>query len=70
MIMYTMTPQELLFPISQDSYKKQRIIDYNGISLLVEKNELNEYEVLRILSTDPNHYLHGPVQPGAKITII
>ncbi|MFT8322777.1 MAG: YlzJ-like family protein [Bacillus sp. (in: firmicutes)] len=70
MIMYTMMPQELMFPISQDLYEKQHVIDYNGIPLLVSENESHEYEVLRVLSTDPNHYLHEPVQPGSKITFI
>jgi len=69
MIMYTMMPEELIFPIQQDTYEKQQIIQYNGIPLLVEKNELHQYEVIRILSTDPNHYLHAPIQPGTKLNV-
>ncbi|WP_445488158.1 YlzJ-like family protein [Niallia sp. 03133] len=70
MIMYTLMPQELMFPINQEIFDNQVVIDYEGISLLVQKKESNEYEVLRILSTDPNHYLHAPVQPGSKIPFI
>ncbi|HWJ78114.1 MAG TPA: YlzJ-like family protein [Niallia sp.] len=67
MIMYTMMPEELIFPINQEVYEKQQVIQYNGIPLLVAKTENYEYEVIRVLSTDPNHYLHEPIQPGTKI---
>ncbi|GKU82533.1 YlzJ-like family protein [Niallia sp. NCCP-28] len=69
MIMYTMMPEELIFPIHQDIYEKQRVINYNGIPLLVELNQPHQYEVIRILSTDPNHYLHSPIQPGTKLNV-
>ena len=70
MIMYTMMPEELIFPINQDIFDKQQVIDYNGVPILVAKTETHEYEVIRVLSTDPNHYLHSPIQPGTKITHI
>lgn len=70
MIMYTMMPDELMFPIGQETFEKQQVIDYNGIPLLVAKNDMLEFEVVRVLSTDPSHYLHAPVQPGAKIPLI
>ena len=70
MIMYTMMPEELIFPMSQDIYEKQQVINYNGIPLLVSKNEANELEVIRVLSTDPNHFLQTDMQPGAKIPTI
>ncbi|KLV28359.1 ribonuclease [Niallia circulans] len=70
MIMYTMMPEELIFPMSQDIYEKHQVIHYNGIPLLVARNESNEYEVIRILSTDPNHFLQTEMQPGAKIPTI
>lgn len=67
MIMYTMMPEELIFPMSQDIYEKHQVINYNGIPLLVAKNEANELEVVRVLSTEPNHFLHTGMQPGTKI---
>lgn len=70
MIMYTTMPGELMYPISQDIFEKQQLIHYNGIPVMVTKNEAQEYEVIRILSTDPNHFLHAPIQPGAKIPIL
>ena len=70
MIIYTMMPEELIFPMSQDIYERQQVIQYNGIPLLVARNESNEFEVIRVLSTDPNHYLHTEMQPGAKIPTI
>ena len=70
MIMYTMMPEELIFPINQEIYDSQQVINFNGIPLLVAKTETHEYELIRVLSTDPNHYLHIQLQPGTKITHI
>ncbi|KAB7668694.1 YlzJ-like family protein [Bacillus sp. B1-b2] len=70
MIMYTMMPEELIFPYSQETFEQQQVINYNGIPLLVARTETSEYEVIRILSTDPNHFLSSQFQPGSKITHI
>lgn len=70
MIMYTMMPNELIYPTAQEVFEKQQMIDYHGIPLLVAKNEQQEVEVIRILSSDPKHYLDLTIQPGSKIPSI
>lgn len=52
MILYTTMPQELIFPVENSEYDKTRIIDYNGVSLVVQQTEMNTYQIVRNLSTD------------------
>jgi len=68
MILYTMMPQELIFPSEQESYQQQKMITYEGIPLLVEQMDPNNVQVVRILSSDPQHFLDERVCPGAKIS--
>ncbi|AQX54103.1 YlzJ-like family protein [Priestia flexa] len=65
MILYTMMPQELIYPdTTQAELPKQKMMQYNGISMLVEENEYNQQQIVRILSTDPQHYLDKKYYPG------
>jgi hypothetical protein len=70
MILYTMMPQELIYPTAENEFGKQLMVQYNGIPLLVEQTENNCYQVLRVMSSDPNHYLDDRCYPGAKISIL
>lgn len=69
MILYTMMPQELIFPANESEFGRQRLIMRDGIPLLVEKLEGSEYQVMRIMSTDPSHYLDTRYGPGTKILL-
>jgi hypothetical protein len=68
MILYTAMPQELIFQTSEEEYGKQTMIDYEGIPLLVERDEQHHYRVIRVLSSDPNHYLNESYCPGSILT--
>jgi hypothetical protein len=68
MILYTMMPQELIFPIDSESFSKQQTITYQGVSLLVEQSDAQNVQVVRILSSDPQHFLDERICPGAKIS--
>lgn len=70
MILYTMMPHELIFPNETDpSLQKQRTITYDGVQLLVEYSDPENMQVLRVLSTDPQHFLDERFTPGAKISL-
>jgi hypothetical protein len=56
-ILYTITPEQILYPIEGINYGSQRTVVVNSIEMVVENASGNEYEVVRILSTDPQHYL-------------
>ncbi|RFU67827.1 YlzJ-like family protein [Bacillus sp. V59.32b] len=67
MILYTMTPHDQIFPSDEESFSRYVAVNYNGVQLLAEKQENNDYRVDRIISTDPAHYLDETIQPGATI---
>jgi len=69
MIYYTMMPEELMFPTVEGDYKKQSIVEMNGVQLLVQQTENSQYEIIRVMSSDPQHYLDSQLCPGQKITM-
>ncbi|MGG3466690.1 YlzJ-like family protein [Neobacillus pocheonensis] len=68
MILYTMMPEELIFPQEAAPLQKQQMITYQGIPLLVEFSDQQNVQVIRVLSSDPQHYLDERVCPGSKIS--
>jgi hypothetical protein len=68
MILYTMMPPELIYPYEVDSSSTQQIVSYQGIPLLVESIDGQNAQVIRILSTDPQHSMDNQLCPGAKIS--
>jgi hypothetical protein len=69
MILYTMMPPELIFPYESETNSTQQMVSYQGIPLLVESSDGQNAQVIRILSTDPQHYLDNQICPGAKISL-
>lgn len=65
MILHTIVPEFIIFQTNEADYKKQRTVQYNGVTLLVQQTEMNEYEIVRVLSSDPQHYL--TYEPGTKL---
>lgn len=68
MILYTMMPYELVFPYETDAFQNQQMITYKGIPLLVELTDQQNLQVIRILSSDPQHFMDERICPGAKIS--
>ena len=68
MILYTTMPQELVFQTDESDFGKQTVIQYQGIPLLVERDENHDYRVVQIMSTDPFHYLNNECSPGAILS--
>jgi hypothetical protein len=69
MIYYTMMPEELMFPTVESDYQKQSVIEMNGVQLLVQQSENTQYEIVRLLSSNPQDYLNSALCPGQKITM-
>ncbi|WML39110.1 YlzJ-like family protein [Neobacillus sp. OS1-2] len=68
MILYTIMPNELVFPYEAETTSKQQTMTYQGIPLLVECADPQNVQVLRILSSDPQHFMNDQIYPGAKIS--
>ncbi|KAB2337568.1 ribonuclease [Cytobacillus depressus] len=69
MILYTMMPQELIYETDASDFEKQKIVTYDGIPLLVSMDQGQSGTVIRILSSDPAHFMNEACFPGAKITL-
>ncbi|WP_010282306.1 YlzJ-like family protein [Bacillus timonensis] len=67
MILYTMMPQELIFPQTEMEENNVKYVDINGVSLAVSQAQNGEYTIERVMSTDPQHFLDGRYSPGQKI---
>lgn len=68
MILYTTMPQELVFQTISSEYEKKMVVEYDGIPLLVEKDEEQNYRVIQIMSTNPNHFLDDRYSPGTILS--
>jgi hypothetical protein len=64
-----MMPQELIYQTENDDFGKQKIVSYEGIPLLVEVNAGQECRILRVMSSDPSHYMDERCTPGSMINL-
>ncbi|MCM3003714.1 YlzJ-like family protein [Priestia koreensis] len=67
MILYTMMPQELIFPTESVTEAQQKVVEYNGIPFVVMQNENGQHQIVRMLSTNPQDYLDSRYQPGETV---
>lgn len=70
MILYTVTPQHLIFDETVENPSEQQYVtvEYKGVPLLVNKNPPGNYEIVRLLSSDPQHFLDSRYTPGTQLT--
>lgn len=68
MILYTMMPQELIFPAEEVTPSKQMMVTFQGIPLLVEMSDQQNVQVVRVMSSDPQHFMDDRLNPGSKIS--
>ncbi|MEB1810147.1 MAG: YlzJ-like family protein [Bacillaceae bacterium] len=67
MILYTMLPEEMIFPQDETSFAKQQTIPVEGGLLVVEDIGESQYKVIRLISSDPSQYLNENYSPGRII---
>jgi hypothetical protein len=61
-------PQEHIFPYEPDAKVNQQTVTFQGVPLLVEYSDQQNVQVIRVLSSDPQHFLDEQICPGAKIS--
>ncbi|PHB31817.1 ribonuclease [Bacillus pseudomycoides] len=66
MILYTIMPEQLVYQTDYSQYEQQKIVNVNGVEMIVSEEGSQYYSVVRVLSTNPSHYLQ--YEPGQKIT--
>lgn len=70
MVMYTIVPLEIVFGDDEERPAKSRLtLDVGGVKLEVEQSASNEYEIIRLISSNPSDYLNEKYQPGRKIAM-
>jgi len=67
MIMYTAMPLELILSGYDDFNPTYEEIEYNGVSMLIEPISPYQGKIVRLLSCNPQDYLHPSYTPGNTI---
>ena len=70
MILYTVMPEEFIFPTANDDYQKQKMIEVDGISMLVNEVNPGEHYVVRVMSSNPQEFLNDQYTPGQRVTLM
>lgn len=69
-IIYTTFPLDIIL---EEKNKNEQLnfqnVNYQGIDMQVEPLGWNKFRVIRLYSTDPQHYLDDSLQPGAIISV-
>lgn len=69
MILYTIMPNEWVFPVEEGNESPQMNFYYNGVIVTAERDMSNVYKIVKITSTNPNDYLSADLQPGSIINV-
>ena len=67
MILYTPLSESDIFPTTDNTYANRQCVTYEGRTVFVEKNNNGEYQLVQLLSTDPQDYLNDKYTPGSII---
>jgi hypothetical protein len=65
-ILYTVIPNEHVFPTADSDYAGQMMIERQGIPMIVQQVD-QQYRIVRLMSSDPADYLNEQFCPGQYI---
>lgn len=69
MLLYTIVPEEIVFKRSEDEIESTQEIVYGGKKMLVYPVGFKQFQVVQLISSDPNDFLDTELQPGSVITL-
>lgn len=67
MILYTPMSQADIYPNSEEGPQRE-FVSYQGRTLYVEQGENGTYELVRLMSTDPQDFLEQSYAPGTILS--
>ena len=67
MILWTVMPLDLVL-LTEEHKPTYEEITYDDINLQVERTAEHEYRIVRLISTEPSHYLRQDLQPGSLLS--
>ncbi len=68
MILYTPLCKTDIFPDPNEELSNRHFVSYQSKTLCVKEMEDGSYELLQLLSTDPQDFLDLNFKPGTKLT--
>lgn len=69
MILYTPLSYDDVFSFEENSAFNHQVISSAGRTFYVRQTATEQYEILRLISTDPADFLEESFQPGQKLTL-
>lgn len=69
MIHYSILPEEVVFAETGSDEKKEKLVEIDGVQVIVRANEDGDYELVQLLSSDPNLFLDPKYEPGKTISL-
>lgn len=66
MILYTPLSLEDIYPQAPEEYSNRQFISHEGRSLYVEQTADGSYQLLQLMSTDPQDFLKKTYTPGTS----
>lgn len=64
MMLYTPLSQTDIFPHSNEASANRQCVLHEGKALYVEQTDNGSYQLLQLLSTDPQDFLNSSYTPG------
>lgn len=65
MTLYTPIAEFDVFPNQGNNVSERIVATYQSRSVYVEKNDDGNYQIVKLLSTDPKDFMDSNFQPGA-----
>ena len=69
MTLYTIVPDEIIFPHQHDKIAQMIEMKVNGVHVMVEHEGGSSFRIDRIVSTNPEDYMKANVQPGEVVNV-
>lgn len=69
MILWSIIPSDVILSnLTTNSEPVYEEVEYSGMKCIVEKVSSSQYQIVKLLTTDPMDYLRSELQPGTTIT--
>ena len=68
MTLYTPMIETDIFPNQVDNNSERTVTTYQNKAVYVEKNEDGNYQIIKLLSTDPKDFMDPEYQPGSILS--
>ncbi|MBP1949182.1 YlzJ-like family protein [Virgibacillus litoralis] len=63
-MLYTPLSETDIFPYSEKDFSNRHCVSYQGKDLYVEQAEDGSYQLLQLLSSDPQDFMNSDYNPG------